>query len=92
MELIKVVGSKGENQRYAGALVLRALAENAPAVVYDRRAAFFSTIWLVINDLTVRCGFFLSIFYWGGGGEGGVVLHWFCCVACLACPWFLFGV
>lgn len=56
MELIKVAGAKGENQRYAGVLVLRALAENAPAVVYDRRGAFFDTIWLVVNDLTVREG------------------------------------
>lgn len=56
MELIKVAGAKGENQRYAGVLVLRALAENAPAVVYDRREAFFDSIWLVINDLTVREG------------------------------------
>lgn len=54
MELIKIAGAKGENQRYAGVLVLRALAENAPAVVYDRRGAFFETIWLVVNDLTVR--------------------------------------
>lgn len=54
MELVKIAGAKGENQRYAGVLVLRALAENAPAVVYDRRGAFFETIWLVVNDLTVR--------------------------------------
>ncbi|CAM9732769.1 unnamed protein product, partial [Ectocarpus sp. 13 AM-2016] len=52
MELIKVTGPKGENQRYAGALVLRELAENAPAVMYDRRGTFFETIWLVVNDLT----------------------------------------
>lgn len=54
MEAIKVAGPKGENQRYGGALVLRELAENAPAVVYDRRGPFFDTIWLVVNDLTVR--------------------------------------
>ncbi|CAM9769146.1 unnamed protein product, partial [Hapterophycus canaliculatus] len=52
MELIKVSGPRGENQRYGGALVLRELAENAPAVVYDRRGPFFDTIWLVVNDLT----------------------------------------
>lgn len=72
MELIKVAGSKGENQRYAGVLVLGALAENAPAVVYDRRGAFFETIWLVVNDLTVR-GFLCGMARETGGPwrEGG---------------------
>ena len=56
MELIKMTGSKAENQRYAGALVLRELAEHAPAVLYDRRQAFFESVWLVVNDLTVRRG------------------------------------
>lgn len=73
MELIKVAGSKGENQRYAGVLVLRALAENAPAVVYDRRGAFFETIWLVVNDLTVREGVERGG-RGGSGGEGGACI------------------
>ena len=47
-----MTGAKAENQRYAGALVLRELAEHAPAVLYDRRQAFFESIWLVVNDLT----------------------------------------
>ncbi|CAM9510110.1 unnamed protein product, partial [Sphacelaria rigidula] len=52
MELIRKSGSKAEGQRYAGALVLRYLAEHAPAVLYDRRHAFFEDVWLIINDLT----------------------------------------
>lgn len=64
MELMKQVGPKGEGERYAGALVLRELAEHAPAVLYDRRTEFFDNIWLVVNDLTVSDD--ISMFFpWG---------------------------
>ncbi|CAM9662209.1 unnamed protein product [Discosporangium mesarthrocarpum] len=54
MDMLRVTGVKGEANRYAGVLVLRELAENAPAVLYDRKKAFFEDIWLVINDPKVR--------------------------------------
>lgn len=63
MELIRNAGPKGEGQRYAGALVLRELAEHAPAVLYDRRTAFFEDVWMVINDLTVRMCIKIYVFF-----------------------------
>lgn len=53
MDLIRNTSPKGEGQRYAGALVLRELAEHAPAMLYECRETFFEAIWLVINDLAV---------------------------------------
>lgn len=69
MELIQMTGSKTENQRYAGALVLRELADYAPAVLYDRRTAFFDAIWLLINDLTVRTAMCLMMSEGQADGE-----------------------
>lgn len=42
-----------EGQRYAGALVLRELAEHAPRVLYERRSKFFEIVWPVIFDAAV---------------------------------------
>lgn len=71
MDLIKVPGPKSESQRHAGALVIRELAEHAPAVMYHHRKVVLDDIWVGINDLAVRVINRRLKVCWGGGEGGG---------------------
>lgn len=44
------LGDKGEARRYAAALILRELAENAPAVFNVHVRAFIDAIWSGLRD------------------------------------------
>ena len=47
---IEWLGDKGEARRYAAALILRELAENAPAVFNVHVRAFIDAVWNGLRD------------------------------------------
>ena len=47
---IEWLGDRGEARRYAAALILRELAENAPAVFNVHVRAFIDAIWNGLRD------------------------------------------
>lgn len=47
---IEWLGDRGEARRYAAALILRELAENAPAVFNVHVRAFIEAIWAGLRD------------------------------------------
>ncbi len=47
---IEWLGDRGEARRYAAALILRELAENAPAVFNVHVRAFIDAIWSGLRD------------------------------------------